>query len=177
MNALINRLISEAVAPVEKMSARLFKKAVLFFVTMSALFVSSVFVTIAFFFFIQKLAGPAIAALSAGGLYLGAALICIAVALRESSPHGAMAAAESGRRTETKSIPPQPNFEFASNIDEAIVPVLAVLRDAGFERESAALAAGAEIAKQLRPFSLTALAIVAGIIIGRMLKQRNITPG
>jgi hypothetical protein len=43
MNALLNRLITDATAPIGKISARLFKQAALFFVAMSCLFVSSIF--------------------------------------------------------------------------------------------------------------------------------------
>jgi hypothetical protein len=71
MNALLNRLITNATAPIGKISARLFKQATLFFVAMSCLFVSSIFFTIALFMFVQSLARTAIAAFSAGGLYLG----------------------------------------------------------------------------------------------------------
>jgi hypothetical protein len=177
MNALINRLISEATAPTEKMSARLFKKAVLFFVAMSCLFVSSIFLTIALFVFVQTLAGTAIAAVSAGGVYLGIALICIIVAVRQTSSQAAPAAAESGPMMETGRNPPPQKLAFSSNIDETVAPILDILRDAGLERERLALAAGTEIAKQLHPFSLVALAIVAGFILGRILKGRNITPG
>jgi hypothetical protein len=177
MNALISRLISEATAPIEKMSARFFKKAVLFFVAMSCLSVSSIFLTIALFVFVQTLAGTAIAALAAGGLYLGIALICIIVAPRESSRQSAPAASETGPITETRETSPRPKLEFATNIDEAVAPILDILRDAGLERERLALAAGTEIAKQLHPVSLAALAIVVGFILGRILKQPNVTPG
>ncbi|MGH6836660.1 MAG: hypothetical protein ACREC9_14235 [Methylocella sp.] len=59
----------------------------------------------------------------------------------------------------------------------AVAPVLDILRDAGLVRERLALAAGAEIAKQLHPFSLAALAIAAGSILGQTLKQSNIMAG
>ncbi len=165
MKALNNRLISEAAAPIEKMSTRLFEKAVLFFVVMSCLFVSSIFLAIALFVFAQTLAGTAIAALATGSLYLGAAVICTMVASRETSRHSAPAAAKSGPMTETSETPPRPKLEFARNIDEAVAPVLDILRVGGFERERLALAAGTEIAKQLHPF----------FILGRILKQPNIT--
>jgi hypothetical protein len=47
------------------------------------------------------------------------------------------------------------------------------LREAGFERERLALEAGMEIAKRLHPFALVALAIAAGFILSRTLKQRR----
>jgi hypothetical protein len=53
MNALISRLISDATAPVEQMSARLFKKAALLLVAIGCLFVCSVFLTIALFIFVS----------------------------------------------------------------------------------------------------------------------------
>jgi len=43
--------------------------------------------------------------------------------------------------------------------------------------ERRALKAGAAFAKLLHPFSLAALEIIAGFILGRILKQRSITPG
>ena len=74
MNALISRLISDAAAPVEQMSARLFKKAVLSLVAIGCLFVCSIFLTIALFIFVQPLAGTLIAALGTGSLYLASSL-------------------------------------------------------------------------------------------------------
>jgi len=57
MNRFINRLVREAAAPVGQMSTRLFKKAVLVFLGMSCLFVSAIFLTVAFFIYLQPLAG------------------------------------------------------------------------------------------------------------------------
>ena len=88
MNALISRLISDATAPVEQMSARLFKKAVLSFVAIGCLFVCSIFLTIALFIFVQPLVGTAIAALGTGSLYLGVAGICFVVASRDRAEPG-----------------------------------------------------------------------------------------
>ncbi|MGH6848981.1 MAG: hypothetical protein ACREDD_00780 [Methylocella sp.] len=150
------------------MSTRVLKTAVLFFFAGSCLFVSAIFLTIAFFVFVQPLAGTAIAALGIGGFYLGVAIICIAVASRESSRHSVPGALASGSTPEIKGNPTPRKVAFASNIDEAVAPVLDILRDAGLERERLALAAGTEIAKQLRPFSLAALAIAAGFILGRI---------
>ena len=176
MNALINRLISEATAPIGKMSARLFKKAVLFFVAMSCLFVSSIFLTIALFVFVQPLAGTAMAALATGTLYLGVALICIIVASRDRAGQATPAAAEPYQMTDAKGSSPSQKLALANTIDDAVMPILDILHEAGLERERLALAAGAEIAKQLHPFSLAAFAIVAGFILGRILKQRTSSP-
>ncbi|MGH6848489.1 MAG: hypothetical protein ACREC0_13950 [Methylocella sp.] len=159
------------------MSARLFKKAVLIFVAASCLYVGAIFLTIALFVFVRPLVGTAIAALGTGGLYLGVAIICIVVASRDRGDQVAPAALASGPIPETEGNPNAQKRAFASNIDEAVAPVLDILHDAGLERERLALAAGTEIAKQLHPFSLAALAIVAGFILGRILKQRDITPG
>jgi hypothetical protein len=71
MNALLNRLITNATAPIGKISARLFKQATLFFVAMSCLFVSSIFLTIALFMFVQSLARTAIAASAPAVFILG----------------------------------------------------------------------------------------------------------
>ena len=177
MNALISRLISDATAPVEHMSARLFKKAVLFLVAIGCLFVCSIFLTIALFIFVQPLVGTAIAALGTGSLYLGVAGICFVVASRDGADPATHAAADSDPMTETKRNSPTHKLAFASNMDEAVAPILDFLREAGLERERLALETGMEIAKRLHPFSLVALAVAAGFVLGRVLKQPNITPG
>jgi hypothetical protein len=177
MNALINRLISDAAAPVEQMSARLFKKAVLSLVAIGCLFVCSIFLTIALFIFVQPLAGTLIAALGTGSLYLGVAAICFVVASRERGDQATPAAVVSDPMTEMKGNSSTQKLAFASNNDEAVALILDFLREAGLERERLALEAGMEIAKRLHPFSLVALAVTAGFIVGRILKQPNITPG
>jgi hypothetical protein len=55
MNRLINRLVSEATAPIGEMSMRLFKMAMLFFLAMSCLIASAIFLTIGFFEFLEPL--------------------------------------------------------------------------------------------------------------------------
>ena len=177
MNALISRLISDATAPVEQMSARLFKKAVLFLVAIGCLFVCSIFLTIALFIFVQPLVGTVTAAVGTGSLYLGVAGICIVVASRGRVEQVTPAAAVSDPMTEMKGNSSTQKLAFASNDDEAIAPILDFLREAGLERERLALEAGMEIAKRLHPFSLVALAVAAGFVLGRILKQPNITPG
>jgi hypothetical protein len=173
MNALISGLISNATVPVEQMSARLFKKAVLLLVAIGCLFVCSIFLAIALFIFVQPLAGTTIAALSTGSLYFCVAGICIVVASRDRADRASPAAAESDPMTETQGNSSTQKLAFASNSDEAVAPILDFLRDAGLERERLALEAGMDIAKRLHPFSLVALAIAAGFILGRILEQRN----
>jgi hypothetical protein len=173
MNALINRLISDATAPVEQMSARLFKKAVLSLVAIGCLFVCSIFLTIALFIFVQPLVGTTIAALGTGSLYLGVAGICFVFASRDRADQATPAAAESDPMTEIKGNSPTQKLAFARNMDEAIAPVLDILREAGLERERLALEAGMEIAKRLPPFTLVALALASGVVFGWILKQRR----
>jgi hypothetical protein len=173
MNALISRLISDATAPVEQMSARLFKEAVLFLVAIGCLFVCSIFLTIALFIFVQPLAGTALAALGTGSLYLVVAGICILVASRDRTDHATSPTPESDPIPETQGNSSTQKLAVASNDEEVVAPILDFLRDAGLERERLALEAGMDIAKRLHPFSLVALAIAAGIILGRILEQRN----
>jgi hypothetical protein len=172
MSRLISRLVSQATAPVGEMSTRLFKKAALIFVAMSCVFVGTIFLTIALFVFVQPLAGTAIAAVGTGGLYLGVAIICIVIMSRDSRGQAAPAAVASGPIPETKGNPTSQNRALANNIDEAVAPILDILRDSGLDRERRALEAGASFAKQLHPFSLVVLAIIAGFILSRVLNQR-----
>lgn len=83
MNRLINRLVSEATAPIGEMSMLLFKMAMLFFLAMSCLIASAIFLTIGFFEFLEPLEGYTDAAFGVGDLYLVAALICMLVIARE----------------------------------------------------------------------------------------------
>ncbi len=172
MNALISRLISDAIAPVGKMSARLFKKAVLFLVAAGCLFVCLILLTTAFFIFVQPLVGSAIAALVTGSLYLGVAGICIVIVVASPGSTDEAKPVASESMTDTKRYSAR-KLAFPSNIDETVAPILDVLRDAGLERERLALVSGMEIAKKLHPFSLAALSVAAGFVLGRILKQRS----
>jgi len=180
MNRIINRLVSDATAPIGEMSARLFKKAVLFFLLLflglSCVCVSAIFLTLALFVFLQPLEGNVEAALCIAGLYLVAAGVCVFFATRAMTGKRRQVAAS---LMVEKEIMPSENAdyaqkaEFANTIDETVAPFLGMLREAGLERERLALEAGAEIAKQLHPFSLVAFATVAGFIFGRILMRGN----
>jgi hypothetical protein len=170
MNRLFNRLVSEATAPIGEMSVRLFKMAMLTLLAMSCLFAGAIFLTIGFFDFLEPLEGYAGAAFAVGGLYLVAALICIFVMARERP--GKIQQAEAAL-IERKKIQPSQKAPFANTIDESVAPILDILHEAGMERERLALAASAEIAKQMQPFSLVAFAMVAGFILGRLLSRGN----
>ncbi len=171
MIAVIKRFAREAAAPVEQMGERLLKKSALLALSVTCLFFASVFLTIALYTFVQTLEGSVIAALGVGALYLGAGLICLIPALRSSAPaRRAPQIAVDERPAE------QPSAEFATNIDGAVAPILDLLREGGYDRERLAVEAGAAIAKQLKPFSAVAIAIVSGFILGRALGGRG-SPG
>ncbi len=167
MNRLLNRLIADAMAPVEEMSTRFLKGAVLFFWAMGALLVSAAFLTVALFDLLQPLEGNAGTALILGCLYLGIATICIILTVRQK-PHSrggrARVSLEDGR------LPPQ-KAEFAKNIDSAVKPIVEILRDAGMDRERVAIESAAELAKQLHPFSLVAFAMLGGLLLARLIKR------
>ncbi|HUI21136.1 MAG TPA: phage holin family protein [Methylocella sp.] len=169
MNRLFNRLISEAIAPVEEMSTRLLKRAVLFFSAMGALLISAAFLTLALFDFVQPLEGNAAAALTLGGLYLVGAAICIFFAIRQG-PREKERAKPALVEEDKQRFSPE-RAEFATRIDEAIAPILGVLEDAGMERERVAIQSGAELAKQLHPFSLVAFAVFAGLLVARVIPR------
>jgi len=179
MNRMINRLVSEATAPIEAMSTRLFKEAVLIFLGINCLFVGAIFLTIALFVFLRPLIGNVEDALCVAGLYLAAAIVCVYFYARATTGKSRQAAAS--LMEEKDNMPPATaayaqKAEFANNIDETVAPILDILRESGMERERLTLEAGAEIAKQLHPFSLVAFATVAGIIFGRILTRGNAPP-
>jgi hypothetical protein len=176
MNRMINRLVSEATAPIGEMSTRLFKKAVLFFLLfflgLSCVCVSAIFMTIALFVFLQPLEGNAEAALCVAGLYLAAAGVCVFFATRAmSKPRQAAASFMEKKIMPSENAEYAQKAEFANNIDETLAPILTILQERGMERERLALEAGAEITKQLHPFALIAFATVAGYIFGRILRR------
>lgn len=171
MNAQLSRLISSATVPIEEMTARLMKSAALVSTALVCFIVGAALLTAALFVYVQRLLGTAMTALAIGILYLGVAgILIIFVALRRSRKPQTVA--DLARVGHTADYPPPERLAFARSIDEAAAPILGVLRQEGLERERLALAAGAEIAKQLHPFSLLAFATVAGLVLGRIIKQR-----
>lgn len=168
MNAL-ERLIGGATTPIEEMATRLLKTAALLVLVLASFAASAAFLTFALFTFVQAQAGTQIAAVAVGGLYLGAAAIFILLELRDKSRRG-QGGSESPAAARAAASPPPSGFAFADNVDKAVAPILGTLREQGLERERLALAAGAEVVKQLPPLALVALAMTAGVIFGRMME-------
>ena len=134
------------------------------------------------FLYLQSLWGLLIAAASVAALYLLGALIFLLIAPHRppkisgadaaSRPVAAapvMAASVGAKSASAAARDPQ----FAANIDAAVSPVLGVLREAELEKEVLAIKAGAEIAKQINPFSLVAIAVAAGVFVGRALSVKR----
>ncbi len=170
MNAPLRRLLSSATAPVAEMSASLIKMAALIFAALIFMVAGAGLLSAALFIFVQSLAGTALAALATGGLHVAAAAVFLIAAMRGKSAKAANAARPAkSSEARVEAMPERPLY--ASSIDEAAAPILGFLRDEGMERERLALAAAAEIAKQLHPFSLVAFAAAFGVILGRALKQ------
>ncbi|VTZ21443.1 conserved membrane hypothetical protein [Methylocella tundrae] len=184
MNPLIKRLAHEAVAPLEEMLARLIRTAALIAMATGCAIAASVFLTVDLFLYLQGLWGSLAAASCVAALYLVGAIIFLVLALRRPSPAPSasapsatiasappvMAAASVGAQAAP---PSPPNAAFAANIDAAVAPVLGVLREAGLEKEVIAIEAGAEVVKQLNPFSLVAFAVGAGVFLGRTLGTKR----
>jgi ElaB/YqjD/DUF883 family membrane-anchored ribosome-binding protein len=178
MNAIISRLLREATAPIVESSTRLVQKAVLVLFAVISLFVSWVFITVAFYAFLEPLIGHADTALSVAGLYLFASLLFLYSAKRQwpGRTHRPRAA-ESAKLMQDTAESNQEKADFVNNIDKSVAPFLDILQEAGMERERLALQAGAEVARQLTPFSLVAFAMAVGIIIGRLIgREKPVSP-
>ena len=178
MNAIISRLLREATAPIVESSTRLVQKAVLVLFAVISLFVSWVFITVAFYAFLEPLIGHADTALCVAGLYLFASLLFLYSAKRQwpGRSHRPRAA-ESAKLMQDTAEPNQEKADFVNNIDKSVAPFLDILQEAGMERERLALEAGAEVARQLTPFSLVAFAMAVGIIIGRLIgREKPVRP-
>ncbi len=186
MNPFITRLAHQASAPLEEMLTRLIRIGALIALATGCAIAASVFLTIDLYLFLESRWGPLIAAASIGGAYLLLAAILLLIALRRPAPPPALDAAPAPAAQPSVQQPfaaaslgaraaptPPRNPAFAANIDSAIDPVINVLRDAGLEKEVLAIEAGAEVAKQLNPFSLVAFALGAGVFIGRTLRSRR----
>jgi Putative Actinobacterial Holin-X, holin superfamily III len=169
MNLGLRGLVHQSIIlPLQRKGVRLLMKAALFLVAFFALLVAIVFLTAAFFIWIDGLAGPLVAALAVAGLYLGIAIVAILAALYG----GAEKPQASPKQAETIGDGIKENIsqeeDRAAVISEAVVPLLEVLRALGWKREEMALLAGAELAKTLPPLTLVGLAIICGFLIGRM---------
>jgi hypothetical protein len=178
MSSLVNGLARYAAEPFERLGARFARQCALFIFGLSCLLVSLVFLTVALYDFLQTWEGAKIAALSIGGAYLS--LACVSLAVVGVAMRGTP---DSGRETPVLSrveaadeemAPMQSNApsEFARQIDDVVEPIVGVLDDAGLRRERVALLAGAAIAKELKPLTGVAFAIVTGFILGRKLHER-----
>ena len=76
-------------------------------------------------------------------------------------------------RSVEMSSPSIESAEFSKQIDGIVAPIDDVLRSSGLERERATLLAGAAIAKELKPLTSVAFALVAGFIVGRNMRARQ----
>jgi hypothetical protein len=136
---------------------------------------SLVFFTAALNDYLRAVAGPEIAALSVGGVYLAFALILF---LTAGTGRGRAQAQESGTPVvlpvmaaaeKTVAVQSKESSELSRQIDGIIAPIHDALRDAGLGRERATLVAGAAIAKEFTPLAGVAFAFVTGIMLGRNL--------
>jgi hypothetical protein len=182
MNPLFKRLAHEASAPLEDMLQRLIRTAALIALATGCAIAASAFFTVDLFLYLQSLWGSLIAAASVAALYLVGALIFLLIAMRRPQKiSGADAAPQPVAAAPVMAIPitakaalaPPPDPEFAAKIDAAVSPVLGVLREAGLEKEVLTIEAGAEIAKQLKPLPLMAIALCAGVFLGRTLNVKR----
>ncbi len=176
MNLGLRGLVQQSIIlPLQRKGARLLMKAALFVVALIALIVTLIFLTAAFFIWIDQLAGPLIAALAVAGLYLGIAIIAILCAVyggndkpRNTPKQAAAAGVKNLRSEQAGHEEASEQEERAAIISEAVLPLLEVLRALGWKREEMALLASAELAKTLPPLTLVGLALICGFMIGRM---------
>jgi hypothetical protein len=166
MNLGLRGLAQQSVIlPLQRKGTRLLVKAALFLVAATALLVTILFLTAAFFIWIDQLASPLIAALAVAGLYLGIAVIAILCAVyggkgkpRDTSKYAA--AAINLRQEKASQDHSTEQEDRAAVISEAILPLINVLHALGWKREEMALLASAELAKTLPPLTLVGLALI-----------------
>jgi hypothetical protein len=174
MTSLIKRMAYDAAEPFERLGAELFRKSAPVFIAASCLAVSLVFLTAALNDFLRAVAGPEIAALSVGGVYLALALILFLTAGTEmgGAPESGTPVSLPVKAAAEKTVAMQSN-DFSRLIDGIVAPIHDALREAGLERERATLVAGAAIAKELTPLAGVAVAFVTGLIVRGTLGGRQ----
>lgn len=176
MNFGLRGLVQQSIIlPLQRKGARLLMKAALFLVALIALLVVAIFLTAAFFIWIDQLAGPLIAALAVAGLYLVIAASALLYAVyggnekpRDASKQAKADGIKNLRQENAGQDNAQEEEARAEVITEAVAPYVEILRALGWKREEMALLAGAELAKTLPPLTLVGFAIVCGFLIGRM---------
>lgn len=159
MTSFIGRLAEDAASPLIQMQARLLRKAGLFLVAGVFGAITFVFLIIALYGYLEPLIGPLYADLAIAGLFAVLSLICLVLALSSDKSNG-----KNGNHVPEA----ERSVKRSAQIDEMAAPVLALLQQAGLQRESLALNAGLAIAKQLGPFSIVAMAIIVGFFTARM---------
>ncbi|PNG26925.1 hypothetical protein [Methylocella silvestris] len=184
MNSFIKRLAHDATAPLEDMLGRLVKTFALIIMAVGCVIAASAFLTVDLFLYIENISSPIVAAGSIAGVYVVFALLFFSLALRRPAPlqqsvppaQGIAALMEPDPTTllhsQSAAAPPTA-AQFSANLDAIATPVLDALREAGMQKEAKAVAAGAEVAKQLGPYSLVVMAVGAGVFLGRTLGAKR----
>ena len=135
MDHFINRLASEATTPIGDMSTRLFKMAVLYFLTMSCLFAGTIFLTIASlrgspaFGGVHRCRAGGRRPLSCRRTHLYRCHSTQSLAMSQTDVTGLQATA--GKEWKICMMPPGKAQMFADKIDETVAPLLGILREAG----------------------------------------------
>lgn len=165
---LARNIAANAVAPVEAAGARLMRMAGLGGIAVLCLLGALVFLSIALDLWLAQWAGPVLAAVAAGGFYLLVALIAFLILrLRRTDDAALRKSAASA-----KAAPPG-SEAFASNVEEAVAPFVAILQQTGLKREEVAVRLAAEASKQFGPLTLLALALAVGFLSERALDRRK----
>jgi hypothetical protein len=176
MNEFLKRQIGAALAPLESMMLRLLRKVMFGLIALVSLSACLVFLSVAAFIWLAGLVGTIFAALSLAGLYVLIALICVLAirsdgdarkshaAVSTKAANDAEKVLQAAQAAEARAVEPDAQSE---NIDRTLAPILAILREAGWQRANIALSLGAEVAKQVSPFALVMTAFVTGFVSGR----------
>jgi hypothetical protein len=178
MTSLIKQLAHDATEPFERLGVQLLRRGAPLVVAVSCLVVSAVFLTAALNNFLQELIGSQLATLSVGGIYLCAAAVSFIFSAtgRQKSPVSEQDSPRTFQMRTEAAQPPAPTegvSAFSQQIEGIVAPMLGVLHDAGLERERAALLAAAAIAKELKPVTCVAFALVTGFVVGQRLHKRR----
>jgi small-conductance mechanosensitive channel len=180
MNAFLERQIRGALAPLEEAAHRLLRGVALGLVALLALLAALVFLTVAAYVWLAELTGAILAAVYIAAAYIVIALICLFALRAGTSAKAAPKPAQGPAQANAKEAPDKAQTESATSappseqdayraaeIDRALAPILDVLEDAGLQKANLGVEVAGEIAKQMKPFTLVAIAFVAGLLFGR----------
>lgn len=175
------KITTSAMAPVEAAGSRLLGLISIGGIALLCLIATIIFLSVALDLWLSGIFSPVIGALATAGFYFLIVLICLVILAvrREKKPATLKIQRKIEAKTEGKgSRTPledaettEPASGLSANLEEAVMPFLAILQRYGMKREAVAVQLATEATKELGPLALVTLAVAAGFLCERQLNR------